>query len=140
MRAWGRPPREALKESVVVRPPLCFINFDGMVLMLTNAGRPYCPPEHLEQALAQFPEKRQKRVAREHKAFMTIDLLAPKTPTSTERNSCYRRMAWLAAELLDDNCLGVYVPETSYMRPNDDQLLKALRSDRPLVEIERPHF
>jgi hypothetical protein len=107
-----------------------------MALLLTNAGRPYCPPQYFEQALAQFPEERQRRIAREHKAFMTIDLLAPKNPTRTEKNNCYRRIACLAAELLDDNCLGVYIPETGYMRPNDDHILKALRSDRPLVEIE----
>jgi hypothetical protein len=137
VRAWEVSADGDLKESVVAKPPLCFVKFDGIVLLLTNAGRPYCPPQYLEGALAQFPEERQKRVARDHKAFMTIDLLTPKRPSRSEKRKCYRRIASLAAELLDDNCMGVYIPETGYMCPNDGQILNALRSNRPVVEIER---
>jgi len=108
-----------------------------MVLHLTNASRPYCPPEYLEQALAQFRHERQKTVAREHRAFLTIDLLSPKNPSRAVKDKCYRRMASLAAELTDDNCMGVYIPESGHMRPYDCDVPRALKSDRPLREIEK---
>jgi len=135
-RAWGRDVRDDLNEHIVNRPPICFVKFDGVVLLLTNGAKPYCPPEYLEQALAQFPEERQKKVAREHQAFLTIDLLSPKNPTRATKRQCYRRMARLASEFVDENCLGIYIPETGHMRPYDEDVIKALRSDQPLREIE----
>jgi hypothetical protein len=137
VRAWGRDVREDLNEHVVNKPPICFVKFEGVILMLSNVAKPYCPAEYLEQALAAFPEAEQKAVARDHKAFLTIDLLNPKDPGWAKKRDCYRRMSRLAAELLDDNCMGVYLPETGYMRPYDEEVARALRSDRPLKEIER---
>ena len=135
--AWGRDVREDLNESVVNGPRVCFVKFDGIVLMLTNGARPYCPAEYLEQALAQFPHERQKEVARGHKAFLTIDLMSPKDPPKAMKNECYRRMARLASEFVDANCLGVYIPESGHLRPCDDHVLEALRRDSPLRELEK---
>jgi len=137
VRAWGREPRKDLNEHIVYKPPICFVKFEGIVLMVTNAGRKYCPEQYLEQAIAEFPEERQKKVVREHKAFLTIDLMSPKDPRRKQKHGCYRRMAHLAAEFVDENCLGIYIPETGQMRPYDSEVIKALRSDRPLEELER---
>jgi uncharacterized protein YegJ (DUF2314 family) len=136
VRAWGRAVSEDLKENIALLGPICFVNFDGMSLHLTNAANPYCPAKFLQQALAEFPEMRQQKVVREHKAFLTIDLMRPKNPAKDVKEACYRRMARLAAEFADNNCLGVYVPETGHLRPYDDDVIKALRSDQPLKEIE----
>jgi hypothetical protein len=136
-RAWGRDVREELNESIVNRPPICFVKVDGIVLMLTNGAKPYCPAEYLEEALAQFPDERQKRVAREHRAFLAIDLMSPRDPAKVMKNECYRRMARLALELVDASCLGIYIPETGHMRPYDDRVVAALRSDYPLRELEK---
>ena len=46
-------------------------------------------------------------------------------------------MASLAAELLDDDCLGIYIPETGYLRPYDRDAYRALKSDNPVREIEK---
>jgi hypothetical protein len=135
-QAWGRDVREDLNEHIINQRAIYFVKFDGIVLMLTNGAKPYCPAQYLEQALAQFPDERQKRVAREHKAFLTIDLMSPKDPTKARKNDCYRRMARLASEFVDGNCLGIYIPESGHMRPYDDRILEALRSDRPLRELE----
>lgn len=93
--------------------------------------------EYLEQALAPFPDGRQKRVAREHKAFLTIDLMSPKDPTKAMKDKYYRRMALFASEFADSNRLGIYIPETGHMRPYDDHVIEAPRSDRPLRELEK---
>src|SRR5258708_9969049 len=41
-------------------------------------------------------------------------------------------MGALAAEFVDADCLGVFLPETGDLRPNDSTLLSDLRSGRPL--------
>jgi uncharacterized protein YegJ (DUF2314 family) len=135
-RVWGRDVREDLNEHIVHGATTSIVKFDGMVLLLSNVGKPYCPAEYLEQALDEFPEMRQKKVVREHKAFLTIDLMKPKNPAKNVKEACYQRMARLAAEFVDNNCLGVYVPETGHLRPYDDDVIKALRSNQPLKEIE----
>lgn len=130
-RAWGRAVSEELNEHITNKPPICFVKFEKFVLLLRSGARNYCPAQYLEDALAQFPEESQKAVARDHKAFLTIDLMSPKHPTRSEKKTCYRRMGCLAAELVDENCMGVYVPETGRMRPYDDELTAALRREDP---------
>jgi uncharacterized protein YegJ (DUF2314 family) len=127
--------REDLKEFVS-KPPFCFVKFEGMLLLLSNARKPYCPPEMLEQAVAEFSEVRQREVVREHKGFLAIDLHAPKDPGKTGKLECYRRMCRLAAEFVDYNCMGVYLPEIGHMRPYDVDVISALRSEQPLDEIQ----
>jgi hypothetical protein len=134
-RAWGRDVRKELNEHIVSRPPISFVKFDGIFLMLSNVSKPYCPAKYLEQALKEFPELRQKKVVKEHKAFLSIDLQNPKAPRRSVKDDCYRRMCRLAAEFVDESCLGVYFPETAHLRPNDREVKNALRSDRPLKEI-----
>lgn len=135
VRAWGRDVRKDLNEHVVNKPPVCFVKFEEMLLLLSNVRKPYCPAEYLEEALKEFSELRQKKVVREHKAFLAIDLQDPKAPRKSTKNDCYRRMCRLAAEFVDDNCMGVYLPETGHLRPYDAKIKNALRSDRPLEEI-----
>jgi len=134
-RARGRDVREDLKEFVS-KPPFCFVKFEGMLLMLSNARKPYCSPEMLERALAEFSEMRQREVVREHRGFLAIDLRSPKDPGKTEKPECYRRMCRLAAEFVDYNCMGVYLPEIGHMRPYDVDIISALRSEQPLEEIQ----
>lgn len=135
--AWGRDVRKDLNEYVASKPPICFVKFEGMLLLLSNVGKPYCPPEILEQALAEFSEVRQQEVVREHKGFLTIDLHHPKDPGKKEKVECYRRMCRLAAEFVDSNCMGVYLPEIGHMRPYDPEVVSALTSKQPLEEIQR---
>jgi uncharacterized protein YegJ (DUF2314 family) len=135
-RAWGRDLRMDLNEHVANNPPVCFVKFETMLLLLSNLQKPYCPPEMLEKALAEFSEVRQREVVRVHKGFLAIDLHAPKDPGKTEKRECYRRMCRLAAEFVDNNCMGVYLPEIGHMRPYDANVISALRSEEPLKEIQ----
>jgi hypothetical protein len=80
---------------------------------------------------------RQKKVVREHRAFLAIDLQHPKDPDKAEKNQCYQRMSRLAAEFIDENCMGVYFPETGHLRPYDDEVVMALRSEQPLREVQK---
>ena len=136
-RAWGIDLSNSVTAHIVNKPPICIVKFDQTVLILSSGSKPYCPEEYLQEALDQFPEEGQKAVARDHRAFLTIDLLNPKRPTRSQKESCYQQMARLAAELVDDNCMGVYVPEIGLMRPYDGQLTEDLRSDRPLRALRK---
>src|ERR1700751_2107904 len=49
-RAWGRDIREDLNEHIVNGASISIVKFDGMVLSLSNGGKPYCPAEYLERA------------------------------------------------------------------------------------------
>jgi uncharacterized protein YegJ (DUF2314 family) len=132
--AWGRELREDLNEFVG-KSPLRFVKFEKM-LLLSNVRKPYCPPELLEEALAEFSEVRQRTVVREHRGFLAIDLHSPKNPGGTEKSECYRRMCRLAAEFVDYNCMGVYLPEIGHMRPYDADMISALRGADPVEEIQ----
>jgi uncharacterized protein YegJ (DUF2314 family) len=135
-RAWGRDVSKDLNEYIATKS-LCFIKFEEIVLLLTNTRKPYCPQQYIEQALAEFPELRQKKIVKEHRAFLSIDLLTPKSPGRSAKNGCYRRMCRLAAEFVDDNCMGVYFPETGHLRPYDSEVKDALRSESPLREVTK---
>ena len=135
-RAWGRDVNKDLNEHVVGKLPICFLKLEGVMLLLSNVQKPYCPPEMMEQALAEFSEVRQRKVVRDHKGFLAIDLYDPKDPRKTEKLECYRQMCRLAAEFVDYNCMGVYLPEIGHMRPYDVDLIPALRSEQPLKEIQ----
>jgi hypothetical protein len=113
-RAWGRDVREDLKEFVS-KPPFCFVKFEGILLLLSNARKPYCPPEMVEQALAEFSEVRQREVVREHKGFLAIDLHPRKTPEKQRRwnataayagwrLSSWTTTAWAFTFLKSDTC------------------------------------
>ena len=58
--------------------------------------------------------------------------MSPKNPGRKMKHECYRRMARLASEFVDANCLGIYIPESGHMRPHDEHVIDALRSNRPL--------
>jgi uncharacterized protein YegJ (DUF2314 family) len=134
--AWGRDTRKDADEYVVNKPPIGFIKFEGMLLQINNVGRPYCTEEYRKhQAAEEFKEMRQLKVVLEHRAFFTVDLMHPKNPKRTVKQECYRRMCSLAAEFVDDNCMGTSFPETGHLRPYDVGLKDALRNDRPLEAI-----
>jgi hypothetical protein len=52
-RSWGRDVRQDLQEHSVNRASICFVKFDGIVFVLTNAAKLYCPAEYFAQALTQ---------------------------------------------------------------------------------------
>jgi len=134
--AWGRDIRKEDNEYVVNKPPICFVKFEDMVLLINNVGKPYVTEEYRHQhASSEFREKRQLRAVMEHRAFFTVDLMHPKDPTRGVKQECYRRICSLAAEFVDDNCMAASFPETGHLRPYDAELKNALKSDSPLKAV-----
>jgi uncharacterized protein YegJ (DUF2314 family) len=79
---------------------------------------------------------RQQKALREQVAWMSIDLLQPQDPPRQEKEECYRRMCSLAAELIDESCLAVFLPEQGCFRVHDSNLREALTSSDPLNQIK----
>ncbi|PYV68279.1 MAG: hypothetical protein DMG96_36850 [Acidobacteria bacterium] len=136
VKAWGRDVREEDKEYVVNKPPVCFVKFEDIVLLINNVGKPYVTEEYKQrQASEEFREKRQLNAVMEHRAFFTVDLMHPKDPGGSVKQNCYRRMCALAAEFVDANCMAASFPETGHFRPYDGELKNVLRSDHPLKAV-----
>jgi len=137
-RAWGRGVRTEQNEHVVNKPPICFIKFESIILLVNNVAKPYVTEEYKrEHASQEFREKRQLKAVVEHRAFFTVDLMHPENPGRQVKQDCYRRMRSLAAEFVDDNCMAVSLPETGHLRPYDAELKRALQSDDPLAALDR---
>ena len=133
VRAWGREFIPEQNEYVLVQGPLGFINFEGRVLHTINSARPYV--ENPEKEARRLKEMRQQKVMREHKAWMSVDLLVPKSPAEPEKSLCYQRICSLAAQFADSVCQGVYFTEQQFLRPNDATLRDCLTSENPREEI-----
>ena len=70
---------------------------------------------------------------RQHQAWFSCDALG--VDGSTSEQECldwYRRLGTLFAELLDDNCLLIFLPDTSQAFPINEDTETALRSENPV--------
>lgn len=137
-KAWGRDTQSDKNEYVVNKPPICFVKFENMVLLLNNVGKPYVTQEYRQsQATKEFKEKRQLNAVMQHKAFFTVDLIDPKNPGRKLKQICYQHMCALAAAFVDDNCMAASFPETGQFRPFDSDLKNALKAEDPLKAAAR---
>lgn len=134
-RAWGREFDSARNELVVANDMLGIINFEGRMYHTICLARPYF--EDVEKATRASKEMRQQKALRDQVAWMSVDLLLPQDPARQEKLECYRRMCSLAAELVDESCLAVFLPEQGYFRVHDSNLREDLASNDPLNQIKR---
>lgn len=134
VRAWGREFRPEQNEQVVVQGPLGIITFEGRIIHTINSARPYV--DNPEKEARRLKEMRQQKIMKEHKAWMSFDLLAPQNPAEPEKAECYRRICSLAAQFADSVCLGVYFTEQRFLRSNDATLRDCLTSANPREEIK----
>src|SRR5438876_4511671 len=131
---WGRGPRGD-DEYVVYQDPVSVVRMDGRMFLLNSIPQPY--GDDPQAAASVVGDLRQRKLLQEHQAWMSVDLLSPQTPKGDERDECYRYICRMAANFLDDTCLGVYFPESGNLRPHDAELQQALEDDKPLDAITR---
>ena len=134
VRAWGREFRPEQNEYVVIQGPLGFITFEKRMIHTINSAQSYV--DNPEKEARPLKEMRQQKIMKEHKAWMSFDLLTPKNPAEPEKAECYRRICSLAAQFTDSLCIGVYFTEQGYLRPNDATLRECLTSEDPRKEIK----
>jgi uncharacterized protein YegJ (DUF2314 family) len=103
--------------------------------LVNNIPVPYI--EDREQAARDAKELRVRKAVLEHQSWMSIDLLRAGEP-SIDNEAAYRAIGALAAELINDDCLGAYCPETGRLSPFDDELGQRLKNDGAKAALDEP--
>jgi uncharacterized protein YegJ (DUF2314 family) len=103
---------------------------DGIVLLVNNFATPYFDDPN--KAAGDVNELRIRHALETHTAWLSVDLLAFSDETR-ERSEAYPAIAKLFVELLDDDCIAVFAPETGSILPYEAELAEKLRGPNPLA-------
>ncbi|HEY1173034.1 MAG TPA: DUF2314 domain-containing protein [Verrucomicrobiae bacterium] len=143
--AWGVPVETAKdkdvsedenvadKTYIVGSTPIFMIGHQGGFYLVNNFDRPYF--DEPDKAAEDCAELRLRKVIREHRAWLSVDLL--RVGNLPERTTAYRQIAHLVAELAGDDCLAVYCPESGHLNLFDNSLIDELRSENPLEVFQK---
>ncbi len=133
VKAIGRELVDSQNEIVVAQSPTSFIRVEGQVYLLHRFSRIYV--DDVDQAVAETPDPLGKQAIRGHKAWCSIDLNWPQNSGGKDKAGFYKRMLRIAAELLNSDCLAIYLPETGKLVPVDDGTKSVLRGDKAFDEL-----
>ncbi|HKA08176.1 MAG TPA: DUF2314 domain-containing protein [Gemmataceae bacterium] len=111
------------------------IMHDGRMFLINSFPRPYV--DDPEAAAEGITDLRIRSLFREHRAWFSCDALGVNRSTpEREVQDWYRRLGRLFAELLDENCLLVYMPDTERAYPVNEDTETALRSQNPVDALQ----
>jgi hypothetical protein len=106
---------EGSRHFVVQQKPVTLIKAGPHAMQVLHAPQPYLG-ELTEVDLRTFlPEPDRRDAWRSHRAWASVDYLAKASDTDTK----YAVLAELPAEMIDENCTGIWVPEMSAFIPNN---------------------
>jgi uncharacterized protein YegJ (DUF2314 family) len=107
------------------------IMHDGRMFLINSLPTPYSQdPEKVAEGITDL---RMRDFFRRHQAWFSCDALGVDGTTSEEDIlDWYQRLGKLFAELLDDNCLLIYLPDSGSVFPINEDSEAALRSKDPL--------
>jgi uncharacterized protein YegJ (DUF2314 family) len=110
------------------------IVYDGRMFLINSFPRPYV--DDPEAAAEGITDLRIRSLFREHQAWFSCDALGVDRSTpEAEVEDWYRRLGRLFAEMLDDNCLLIYMPDTQLAYPINEDSEAALRSRNPVEAL-----
>jgi hypothetical protein len=95
----------------------------------------YYPKPYIDdprEAVESFPQPSQRRAWIEHSACVGVDYM--NYDADVELGYCV--LSKLVAEMLDENCTGVYIPRECSLAPNDDTLYLELQKMASARESE----
>lgn len=126
----GDGTREGEDGHVMSTDIVTVIRHGNQMYLLNCFPRPYV--DDVEAASQDLLDLRIRELFVEHQAWISIDALGVDDKKSENQISYwYRQIGGLLAELLDDNCLLIFVPESGLAYAINDETEKALRSDNP---------
>lgn len=122
-RAWRVPfdGKASSKHCVAQSGHVTLLKAGPHLLSFFYYSAPYV--EKPGENLSWLPRLSQQRAWAEHLACIGVDYMNPET--DIELGYCV--LAKLVAELLDENCTGIYLPRESSLIPNQDQLYSELQ-------------
>lgn len=119
---------------VVGESPHFLLTHAGQSFALHNFDRPYWSDS--EAAAAAAPDGRIQQALRRHRAWLSVDCL-DRDLDAGERRHIGRLLGRLLAELIDTDCLAIYVPETRTVKLYDGDVPALLRGDDPVAVLSR---
>lgn len=115
--------------------PLNTIMHGGRMFLVNSIPKPYV--EDPEQAAEEISDLRMRDLFLQHQAWLSCDAMGVDGTTSeADVLDWYQRLGKLFAELLDDNCLMIFLPESSLGFPINEDTEAALRSDDPVQALQ----
>jgi hypothetical protein len=123
-RAWGISFREGGESSMH-----CVVQSGGVTMMkagphllnLFHHPKPYI--DNPGGMVDWLPQASQRHAWVDHSAFVGVDYLN----YDVDVDLAYAVLSGLVAEMLDENCTGIYAPRESSLGPNDGSLYSDLR-------------
>jgi len=132
-RLWGEQmPKRANDEEPWLafgQNPSFIVKAPGMTLLVNNFPRRYFDDE--DDPGAEMNELRLRRALDTHTAWLSVDLLSTEN-NAEPRADAYPLLAKFFAELLDDDCLAIYTPESGRILAYETALADKLRGPDPL--------
>lgn len=124
----GRP----VGDMVAGASPHFIAQVAGTAFAIHNISAPYVnDPISASEAL---PELRLRKAVRDHKAWLSMDIVHPQAATT----EAYRVVAKLLAHFIDSDCLALYYPPLGQFAPCvPDQTIEKLKSDDPVKAVFR---
>lgn len=119
------------QDFVVGKPPTFMIQHQGNLFLVHNFNRPYV--DDPEAAAREAANRRDQQVLREHRAWLSVDFLAPDDKPDLKK--VYPMLGRMAAELADADCLAVFCPATGRLTPDNGAVQDLLRSPDPLKAL-----
>jgi hypothetical protein len=120
--AWGSVPTRGDSDHFVTQSEdKSVVYVKPHMISLLNSNKPYFnvnPDEHAKT----LPQASQQKAWRDHRAWISLDYIRSGRDIELE----YSTLARLAAEMVDENCSGLYVPRERSFIPNDISLRDAL--------------
>jgi len=138
-RAWNADLGDGTSEGkdgfAVGEEMLLSIMCNGRFYIVHNHSQPYV--DDPAEAAQSIPDLRIRELFGEHRAWFSCDFMAaPQDSRPVDVTDCYRQIARLIVEFLDENALLIYDPETSQAWPTNDDTEQALLSDDPREALQ----
>jgi len=112
-------------------PPAFLVHAEGYTFLVNNCDSLYM--DQSQNTSKNVPNVRLQQVIRDHRAWISVDLL--EAPDGTSADAIYRRIGRLIAVLADNDCIGIYCPETSQLNVWHPALIEHLQGTNPLQAV-----
>lgn len=114
--------------------PSLVMQYRERMLLVNNFPMPYV--EDPEGASASIADLRLRELFGQHTSWLSCDAMGVESfDDADEVREWYRILGRLLCELVDDNCLAIFLPLTNQLFANMDETIDKLKSDDPLAEL-----
>lgn len=137
-RAWeadlGDGSTEGADGFVASAGPITSIVHDGKMYVIHSFPTPY--DNDTGKTAEGIPDLRVRALFNDHRAWFSCDAMGlDGSSTEEEVRSAYRQSARLFSELIDENCLLIFLPEWNKCFPINGDTIDALAADNPVEAL-----